>query len=233
MRRYMVHGAERLGVLVMVSGVVGNNTHRRLSVEEFGGFALTDEWAPLVFVNDIHYKEAQLFTLAHELAHIWLGQSAVSDSPVWHASGNAVETWCNAVAAEVLVPSEIMRGEYNANTSVQDEIDRLARLFGVDNQVILRRMYDAGGIDRVTFQKAYDEEVCRAAERKKKKKEELKKSGGDRYDNVLVRSSHRFARTILSSTLEGKTQPVVSRRLLDVWKQSTIKKLSKKLGVVR
>ena len=235
-RRQLVRDVETLGILVMVSGVVGNNTHRRLDVDEFRGFALADPWAPLVFVNGSDYESAKIFTLAHEVAHIWLGRSAVSNNSVADEPDHAVERWCNAVAAEVLVPSEAIREEYNRTADLDREVDRLVRRFKVSRQVILRRIYDTGGLDRTAFQEVYDKEVARAAEREKEKKKKIKdtgKGGGNYYNNILARASRKFTLALLASTMEGRTTPVTSRRLLDVWKASNIEELSHKLGVGR
>ena len=70
---------EDAGILMVVNSVVGNNNHRKLEVNEFRGFVLVDEYAPLVFVNGADGKAAQMFTLAHEMAHIWFGSSAAFD----------------------------------------------------------------------------------------------------------------------------------------------------------
>ena len=105
--KMFVDQADQIGVMVMISGVVLNNNTRKLDPTEFRGFALADGHAPLVFINGADSKSAQMFTLAHELAHLWLGKSAISNAVTRETSGNAIEKWCNEVAAELLVPMDV------------------------------------------------------------------------------------------------------------------------------
>jgi hypothetical protein len=119
--RLFIGQADEAGIMVMCSGVVLNNNYRPLDPEEFRGFALSDSLAPLVFINGADSRAAQMFTLAHELAHIWLGQSAVSDSQASLVPDHQIERWCNNVAAELLVPLEILKQEYDGGLSLKAE----------------------------------------------------------------------------------------------------------------
>lgn len=222
--RRFIDQADALGVLVMVSGVVGNNNQRRLDPEEFRGFALVDEFAPLVFINGADTKAAQMFTLAHELAHIWLGRSALSDASPIGSSTHNVEIWCNRVAAELLVPISILREEYQRGSELQIEVNRLARRFKVSTLVILRRIYDIGDLTRDGLWTAYQEELerLRAIPRGQ---------GGDFYLTQAARVSKRFARALVTSTLEGQTLYNDAFRMLGFSKLSTFRELGRSLGV--
>jgi len=222
--RRFIEQADELGILVMSSGVVLNNNRRHLDPEEFRGFAMSDNLAPLVFINGADTKAAQMFTLAHELAHIWLGESAISDAEPSKLPEQKVERWCNQVAAEMLVPLNIFRRELRKNVELRGEVDRLARQFKVSTLVILRRMHDAGGLTEKHFWEAYRNEVHRL-------RAIIRKSGGDFYLTQAARVSKRFARAIVISTLEGQTLHRDAFRMLGFSKLETFKNLGRSLGV--
>ena len=218
--------AEALGVLVMISGIVGNSTRRRLDPEEFRGFALADPLAPVVFVNGADTKAAQMFTLAHELAHLWLGESALSDVAVRPTAVHRVEAWCNRVAAELLVPGQVVRAAHDASADLFSETQRLARRFKVSTLVVLRRLRDTGSLDEEEFRVAYRKEIGRlnalpAA------------SGGSFHPTLRVRVGRRFGHALVTSTLEGRTSFSESLRLLGIRKMSTFREFAETLGAGR
>ncbi len=221
--RHFISQADELGVLVMCSGVVRNNTHRPLDPEEFRGFALADSLAPLVFINGADTKAAQMFTLAHELAHIWLGQSALSDAAAFAVPDHRIEAWCNRVAAELLAPLQMVQDEFHPETPLDDELTRLARRFKVSSLVILRRLRDAGGITADEYYDAYHGELERIAARPKGK-------GGDFYLTQSSRVSRRFGRALVASTLEGNTLYRDAFQMLGVAKIGTFNEMGRQLG---
>lgn len=221
--RTFIDHADQLGVLVMVSGVVGANTSRKLDPEEFRGFALCDKQAPLVFINGADTKAAQMFTLAHELAHTWLGQSALSDAGPRMMPSKAIELWCNQVAAELLVPMHELRRERCPDNALCDELESLARSFKVSTLVILRRLHDAGALGAEYWQ-LYEGEVERLQRMPKG-------TGGHFYLTQAVRAGKRFARAVILSTFEGQNSFTEACRLLGVRKVETLRRFGAELDI--
>lgn len=223
--RTFITQADDLGVLVMCSGIVANNTHRKLSPQEFRGFAMADPYAPVIYINGADTKSAQMFTLAHELVHIWTGQSGLSDVEPMHSSAFDVERWSNAVAAELLVPLALMQAEYDRTAPLADELSRLARRFKVSTLVILRRMHDTGGLAREAFWLAYEEEAERL-------RDLMGGGGGNFYFTEAARVSKRFARALVASALEGRTLYRDAFQMLSVSKLETFREFGRSLGVI-
>lgn len=214
-----------LGILVMVNGVVGSNNRRKLDPDEFRGFALADEYAPLVFINGADTKAAQMFTLAHELAHLWLGTTALSNVDPRTLPTHDTERWCNEVAAELLVPMSVLRDTHVRRADLGGEMQRLARHFKVSTLVVLRRLHDAGFVGRDRYRDAYEAELKRllAVQRG---------SGGDFYLTQSARVGKRFASALVVSTLEGHTLHRDAFRLLGFSKLATFHELGHRLGVM-
>ena len=226
--RLFISQADRAGILVMVSGVVLSNNRRPLDPQEFRGFALADARAPLVFINGADTKAGQMSTLAHELAHLWLGASALSDATAATINGHRrEEVWCNAVAAELLAPLEVVRAALLPGEALGATLQRLARRFKVSTLVILRRLLDMGVLDRNGFDAAWRTELDRLLHFARNRA-----GGGDFYSTTLSRVSRRFARAVVESTLEGQTLYRDAFRMLGVAKTETFNNIGREVGVM-
>lgn len=219
----VMDNADAHGIVVFVSGFVRRNIRRRLDPQEFRGFALADPWAPLVFVNAVETKASQMFTLVHELAHIWLGESGVSDTDARSGSDSSSERWCSQVAAEVLVPLDALRDQLKPGTDLKLEVNRLARLFKVSTLVILRRIHDADQLPEQQFRDAYEAELGRLKSRRQSGGGGFQLPGG-------ARVSKRFARALVGSTLEGRTMYTEAFEMLGLKKTASFDELRRSLG---
>lgn len=189
---------EEIGIVVVVNSVVGNNNHRKLDPGEFRGFVLVDEYAPFIFVNGADGKAAQMFTLAHELAHIWLGSSAVFDLRELQPAEDEIEQLCNKIAAEFLVPAEKLLEFWPSIKQDLEPYQKIARQFKVSEIVAARRALDLRLITKEEFFKfyhAYQERERRAAS---------EDAGGDYYTLQNLRIGRRFAVALIHAAKEGR-----------------------------
>ncbi len=193
---YLMEKAEKIGINVVRNGIVGNNTHRKLNYKEFRGFVMVDEIAPFVFINGADFKSAQMFTLAHELAHIWLGSSAIFDLRQMLPADNETEKLCDKVAAEFLVPENYIRDLWERFKNADNPYQEIAITCKVSKLVIARRTFDLGIISKKEFFEFYNEYI--KTERKTKKKD-----GGDFYNTQPFRIGKRFAYAVITAAKEG------------------------------
>ncbi len=206
--------------MVMKSGVVGGNAHRRLQVEEFRGFTVSDPFAPAIFINGSDTRAAQVFTLAHELAHVWLDRSGISNERIDAfpavSRNNEVELKCNAVAAELLVPEA--QFEWDTSAGLDSNLRSLSKHFSVSSLVILRRGRDLGFVTQKDFSEAYGQRLASFIAK------EEEQSGGDFYLALYARNSIVFTESLLGALKQGKASYTEAAQMLHV-KVPTLSKI--------
>lgn len=186
---------EDRGIITEFNGVVENNTSRPIEVKECRGFVLVDEFAPFMFVNNSDSKSAQMFTIVHELAHIWTGKSAGFDFRRLMPASDPTELLCDKVAAEFLVPERAFERVW-ANTP---DLKSCSRFFKVSEVVIARRALDTKKISRSAFFAFYDEYINRDFEKRANQQ-----SGGDFYATTRKRLGAAFAAHIHNAVRSGQ-----------------------------
>lgn len=193
---HLVLHIEDNGIITVFNGIVENNTHRPIPVDQCRGFVLVDDFAPFMFINNADFKSAQMFTIVHELAHIWTGHSAGFDFRRLQPADNPVEILCDKVAAEFLVPGKEFDKVWNHKAN---DYGHAARHFKVSEIVIARRALDTGKISRKQFFDFYDQ----LSKRELAKKANTD-SGGDFYATTKKRISITFANHVNQAFKSGK-----------------------------
>jgi Zn-dependent peptidase ImmA (M78 family) len=191
---------ESLGVMAVINGIVGNNTHRKLDVQEFRGFALTDRYAPVIFVNGADAKSAQMFTLAHELAHVWLGREGegLSGFEGLFPGDSRIEKFCDQAAAEFLVPARKLRERWRDVRNTPGSFEHVARYFKVSPIVAGRRAMDLHLVNRETFFDFYETYT------KRERRQTQATGGGDFYNNQNTRVGAAFATSVIRAAMGGR-----------------------------
>lgn len=193
----LVNRIETIGVQVIFNGVVGNNNTRPIPVSACRGFVLIDPYAPFIFINNKDAKAAQLFTLAHEFAHILIGREGIVDLIDMLPADDPIEQLCNAAAAEFLVPEVLLRQQWAKQTGIAD----IARYFGVSQVVIGRRLLDINIWDRDTFFGFYSTQKARWDAHQDRV---ANGEGGNFYATTTLRVGKQFLAHIDRATSTGQ-----------------------------
>jgi Zn-dependent peptidase ImmA (M78 family) len=230
-----VRSSEDAGVLVMRNSIVRHEVRRGLNPQEFRGFAISDDLAPLVFINAADAKAAQIFTLAHELAHIWIGQSGISNiNPRKKRSSgksrNQIERFCNHVAAELLVPEVGFEDMWNRGGDVPSMIRKIAAFHRVSAVVVLMRAYELGKLDYESFSEMMDAEYARFHQQEQQKKDQEEETTGNFWASFNVRNGRRLSNSVAESVREGRLVYTEAANLLGVKVKTLTKFLAKHSG---
>lgn len=215
---------DQAGILVVFNGVVGNSNSRKLDPKEFLGFALVDEYAPLVFVNSAYFIAAQTFTLAHELAHLFVGETGLSAFDKLMPANNATENFCNRTAAEFLVPEEELLAYWPTVRNHKNPYQKIALRFKVSAIVASRRLLDLELIERDTFFDFYERNKGQG------KGQATTTSGGNFWNTQRSRIGPRFASSVVRAAAEGRLLHREAYSLTGL-KRNTFEKMPQEMGI--
>lgn len=224
--KYLRDRIQHTGVIVMVSGIVGSNTRRKLDPNEFRAFSLIDDYAPLIFINRNDEPEtARLFSLVHEFAHILLGKSELYNASNNDFAHNSLEALCNNVASEILMPDKEFDNIWNEQTlqitnnarskdmekpDLDSIIRSLQKVFPLSYTAIALRALSHKKITQSQFdeiQKEANEQLANFDDK------HHHASGGDYYKTFRNHFDSRLFSHIVASVQEGRTSYVDAYRL--------------------
>ncbi len=215
--------AENKGILVLKNSILFNNSHIKLDPMEFRGFVLVDKIAPLIFINAADSINAQIFTLFHELAHIWIGESGISDVDL--ENQNQIERLCNQVAVEIFMPEERIEKYWNKNLEPLENIRELSKKFGISKQALSYRALNLGFISPKIQKEILEILKKEWLEEKQEEHKKAEKSGGDYYRTLPVRNSKTFTYEVINSLMSGEILYKEAAQLLNVKNIKTLNNL--------
>lgn len=222
MLKNLIEKIEKLGILVMRNSILRGNTKKKLNLDTFRGFAIFDEFAPLIFINTNDSKAGQIFTLMHEVAHLWIGQSGISDSDI--RENNKIELACNEIAAKILMPKTKIQKAFR---EFDDDrwLECIADRFSVSTLAVLNRLRSLSLLALRRYQELYNAELVRLSRIPK-----TRPSGAPPPEvMVRVRNGYLFTFVVTSSVLSGDETYTNGASLLGFKNTDLINKVAKEI----
>ncbi|WP_390891202.1 ImmA/IrrE family metallo-endopeptidase [Rhodococcus rhodochrous] len=184
----------------------------------------------MICVNAADTINGQIFTIVHEIAHVWRGASGVSDGPIVHDTESELERWCNAVASETLVPARDLRQQLHrklTEDTLTGTLDELANRYHCGTLVVLLQLKRIRALALSDFDAAYTSE--RARLNRLAAQAPPSSGGGNFYANQRYRVGGRLSRAIIADTAEGTTSIAEAMRLTSIKSLSTFDKFAKQM----
>ena len=214
--------AESRGIFISKTSFI--HTRLKLDSEEMQGFAIADSYAPFIFINSEDWNTSQFFTLVHELAHIWIAESGISNEiePELKHKGNLhpIELFCNEVAANALMPIEEIKNLDSAVFNSLNEVSKMSKKLGVSSFAFLFRALKLQiiSIDKYRKLKILADSAYKAflqREDEKKAKQKKQERGPNPYLLRLNKNSRLFTQIVLDAFRGGFVEPTLASSLLN------------------
>jgi Zn-dependent peptidase ImmA (M78 family) len=223
--KYWIEKAEAKRIFIALS----SNYHTRLKLDSdiFKAFVIADKYAPFIFLNSDDWDHGQLVTLIHELVHIWIGVSGISNETQIESdtAAHPVEKFCNEVVAEILMPEDELKKIILKTGKIEfKSIVKAARKTGVNNSTIIRRMDTLGMLEKNQSESFRREANEMWKEFLYKLSQKKKSSGGPNYYIMqLRRSSKAFSNIVMDNYKRGRINGADASRLLKVKEGNFVK----------
>lgn len=217
--KHWIDKIESKGVFVSRTSFI----HSRLLLDkdELQGFAIADPYAPFILINSQDWDAPQLFTLIHELAHLWIAETGISnDIELDSKNSNPVEKFCNEVAANVLMPEELMRSFDHKIYIDSNAVYKCAKILGVSSLAFLVRSLNLSLISMANYNKLKKEaqsdfEEFLKKEQEKKLKSKQSEGGPNPYLLRVNKNSRSFTQFVLDAFRGGNIEPTQASTLLN------------------
>lgn len=205
----------QIGILVLVNGIVGQNTHRPLNIEEFRAFVLIDDYAPAIFINTNDTRNGQVFSLLHEFAHLLFGEEEIYNvSNTLNETPSLLEQKCNEFAAEILVPNKVFKEAWhNEGNELLKKTEDLARKFKVSMTVVARKAFENQFLSRDDYNYIAAYNFDKFKEDKIKRRES---SGGNYWNNISYKIDPVVFDTVRKSFYQGDIEFTKALKLLSI-----------------
>ena len=234
---YLRSQAEAAGFFVLLIGNLGSH-HTKINAESFRGFAIADPIAPFLIINDQDSEAAWSFTLLHELAHIWLGQTGISGG----RTEMDIEQFCNDVASAILLPTKELR-ELNVNDrtdfqSAITQINEFSSTRNVSRAMVAYKLHRVGAISRSTWEifrtEFHKQWVAQQNEQREKARNQLKAPSPSYYGVKRHRTGKALVELVarlinsgeLTSTKAGKVLGVKPRNIFELIRPKLIRPIA-------
>lgn len=197
------------------------NSRQTLDSTEFQGFAIADSYAPFIFINSSDWNTSQLFTLVHELAHIWIAETGISNQTEFNdytiKANDPIEAFCNKVSANALMPESYLKTISIDSFQTPEVIFKYSKRLGVSSFAFIIRAYSLKIINKSTYEnlKKESQKSFEAYLEKEKIKKENSKGVPNYYLLQLNRNSKSFTQNVLDAYHGGHIAPNLASTLLN------------------